>query len=51
VLLEKLPEVTILHLAYHGSQDSGKELNSGLMIIDEMLTIERLMKVHFHGHS
>jgi tetratricopeptide (TPR) repeat protein len=44
-LLEKLPEATILHLACHGRQDSENALNSGFVMSDEMLTIERLMQV------
>jgi CHAT domain-containing protein len=44
-LLEKLPEATILHLACHGCQDSKNALNSGFVMSDEMLTMERLMQV------
>jgi CHAT domain-containing protein len=44
-LLEKLPEATILHLACHGRQDPENPLNSGFVMSDEMLTIERLMQV------
>jgi CHAT domain-containing protein len=44
-LLDKLPEATILHLACHGRQDPENALNSGFVMSDEMLTIERLMQV------
>jgi CHAT domain-containing protein len=44
-LLEKLPEATILHLACHGRQDPENALNSGFVMSDELLTIERLMQV------
>jgi tetratricopeptide (TPR) repeat protein len=44
-LLDKLPEATILHLACHGYQDPDNALNSGFVMSDEMLTIERLMQV------
>jgi tetratricopeptide (TPR) repeat protein len=44
-LLDKLPEATILHLACHGRQDPDNALNSGFVMSDEMLTIERLMRV------
>jgi CHAT domain-containing protein len=44
-LLDKLPEATILHLACHGRQDPDNALNSGFVMSDEMLTIERLMQV------
>jgi CHAT domain-containing protein len=43
-LLEKLPEATILHLACHGRQDPENALNSGFIMSDEILTIERLMQ-------
>jgi CHAT domain-containing protein len=45
VLLDKLPEATILHLACHGHQDPDNALSSGFVMSDEMLTIERLMHV------
>jgi CHAT domain-containing protein len=45
VLLDKLPEATILHLACHGHQDPDNALNSGFVLSNEMLTIERLMRV------
>jgi hypothetical protein len=48
-LLEKLPEATILHLACHGHQDPENPLNSGFVMSDEMLTIERLMQVPLPG--
>jgi hypothetical protein len=44
-LLEKLPEATILHLACHGRQNPDNALESGFVMSDEMLTIERLMQV------
>jgi CHAT domain-containing protein len=44
-LLDRLPEATILHLACHGRQDPENALNSGFVMSDEMLTIERLMQV------
>jgi hypothetical protein len=44
-LLDKLPEATILHLACHGRQDPDNALNSGFVMSDEILTIERLMHV------
>jgi hypothetical protein len=44
-LLDKLPEATILHLACHGYQDPDNALNSGFVMSDEMLTIERLMQI------
>jgi CHAT domain-containing protein len=44
-LLEKLPEATILHLACHGRQDPDNALNSGFVMSDEILTIEKLMRV------
>jgi CHAT domain-containing protein len=44
-LLNKLPEATILHLACHGRQDPVNALDSGFVMSDEMLTIERLMHV------
>jgi CHAT domain-containing protein len=44
-LLEKIAEATILHLACHGRQDPENALNSGFVMSDEMLTIERLMHV------
>jgi CHAT domain-containing protein len=44
-LLDKLPEIMILHLACHGRQDPEDALNSGFAMSDEMLTIERLSQV------
>jgi CHAT domain-containing protein len=44
-LLQKLPEATILHLACHGRQDPDNALNSGFVMSDEILTIEKLMRV------
>jgi CHAT domain-containing protein len=44
-LLEKLPEATILHLACHGRQDPENALNSGFVMSDEIVTIERLMQI------
>jgi CHAT domain-containing protein len=44
-LLDKLPEATVLHLACHGRQDPDNALNSGFVMSDKMLTIERLMQV------
>jgi CHAT domain-containing protein len=44
-LLEKLPEATFLHLACHGHQDPENALESGFVMSDEMLTIEKLMPV------
>jgi CHAT domain-containing protein len=44
-LLDKLPEATILHLACHGRQDPENALDSGFVMSDEILTIERLMQV------
>jgi CHAT domain-containing protein len=44
-LLDQLPEATILHLACHGRQNPDNALNSGFVMSDEMLTIERLMQV------
>jgi CHAT domain-containing protein len=44
-LLTRLPEATILHLACHGRQDPENALNSGFVMSDKMLTIERLMQV------
>jgi CHAT domain-containing protein len=35
----------MLHLACHGHQDPENALNSGFVMSDEMLTIERLMQV------
>ena len=44
-LLRLLPQVTILHLACHGHQNGDNPLQSGFVMQDEMLTIERLMPV------
>jgi CHAT domain-containing protein len=44
LLLEKLPDASILHLACHGFQNPKDALNSGFVMSDEMLTIERLMQ-------
>ncbi|EIN08893.1 hypothetical protein PUNSTDRAFT_134067 [Punctularia strigosozonata HHB-11173 SS5] len=44
-LLKLLPQATILHLACHGHQDVDNPLQSGFVMQDEMLTIERLMPV------
>jgi CHAT domain-containing protein len=45
-LLTKLPEVSILHLACHGHQDSVDPLNSGFVMEDGMLTMANLMALH-----
>jgi CHAT domain-containing protein len=45
MLLQKLPEATFLHLACHGHQDPKNALQSGFVMSDEMLTIERLMQI------
>jgi CHAT domain-containing protein len=42
-LLEKLPGATILHLACHGRQDAKNAVQSGFVMRDGVLTIERLM--------
>jgi CHAT domain-containing protein len=44
-LLDRLPDAMILHLACHGRQDPDNALNSGFMMSDEILTIEKLMQV------
>lgn len=41
--LEKLPEVSIFHLACHGVQDYGNPLDSGFMLRDAKLSIAQLM--------
>ena len=45
-VLEKLPEATILHLACHGYQDPAKPLESGFVMQDAMLTVEKLMALN-----
>jgi hypothetical protein len=45
VLLERLPEATVLHLACHGLQHPENPLQSGFVMRDAVLTIERLMPV------
>jgi CHAT domain-containing protein len=45
LLLDKLPEANILHLACHGHQEPENALKSGFVMGDEILTIERLMQV------
>jgi CHAT domain-containing protein len=42
-LLANLPDATILHLACHGHQDSKNALQSGFVMSDKILTIEKLM--------
>ncbi|EIN05305.1 hypothetical protein PUNSTDRAFT_137988 [Punctularia strigosozonata HHB-11173 SS5] len=44
-LLKLLPQTNILHLACHGHQDLENPLQSGFILRDEKLTIERLMPV------
>ncbi|EIN05240.1 hypothetical protein PUNSTDRAFT_137923 [Punctularia strigosozonata HHB-11173 SS5] len=44
-LLKLLPQTNILHLACHGHQDLENPLQSGFILRDEELTIERLMHV------
>ncbi|EIN05254.1 hypothetical protein PUNSTDRAFT_74990, partial [Punctularia strigosozonata HHB-11173 SS5] len=44
-LLKLLPQTNILHLACHGHQDLENPLQSGFILRDEELTIERLMPV------
>jgi CHAT domain-containing protein len=44
-LLNKLPETAILHLACHGLQDPQNPLQSGFVLSDTILTIEKLMSV------
>ncbi|EIN08479.1 hypothetical protein PUNSTDRAFT_68531 [Punctularia strigosozonata HHB-11173 SS5] len=43
LLIDKLPQATILHLACHGYQDPENPLKSGFVMRDEMLTIEKLV--------
>ncbi|EIN13114.1 hypothetical protein PUNSTDRAFT_128797 [Punctularia strigosozonata HHB-11173 SS5] len=43
--LEKLLQATMVHLACHGHQDADDPLNSGFVMCDETLTIERLMPI------
>ena len=45
-VLERLPEVTILHLACHGYQDPLKPLESGFVMSDTMLTVSKLMALN-----
>jgi hypothetical protein len=42
-LLKKLPQATILHLACHGVQDARNPLESGFVLGDGVLTIDKLM--------
>ncbi|EIN11238.1 hypothetical protein PUNSTDRAFT_63276 [Punctularia strigosozonata HHB-11173 SS5] len=44
-LLDHLPGATVLHLACHGIQDPERPLNSGFVMRDGTLTMERLMPV------
>jgi CHAT domain-containing protein len=44
-LLNKLPETAILHLACHGLQNPRNALQSGFVLSDTTLTIEKLMSV------
>ncbi|EIN09410.1 hypothetical protein PUNSTDRAFT_133202 [Punctularia strigosozonata HHB-11173 SS5] len=45
MLLDKLPEATLLHLACHGRQDAECPLNSGFVMRDKLLTIEELVPI------
>jgi CHAT domain-containing protein len=45
LLLKKLPEASILHLACHGYQDRDNALKSGFVMSDQMLTIEKLLPI------
>jgi CHAT domain-containing protein len=44
-LIASLPDADVLHLACHGYQDAQNPLLSGFVMSDEMLTIEKLMRV------
>ena len=48
-VLKKLPEVTIMHFACHGHQNSDNPLESGFVMQDKMLTIARLMSLNLDG--
>jgi CHAT domain-containing protein len=45
MLLENLPDTTILHLACHGYQNPENALQSGFVMSDKILTIESLIPV------
>ena len=48
VVLERLPEATILHLACHGYQDPVNPLESGLVMKAPMLTVSKLMALNLN---
>lgn len=48
-LLAELQDVSILHLACHGSQVQGDPLKSGFLMADRLLTVEDLMKHSVHN--
>jgi CHAT domain-containing protein len=45
ILLENLPDASILHLACHGMQDHHNPLKSGFVMSDQVLTIEKLIPI------
>lgn len=51
VLQEQLKDASILHLASHGVQKQGDPLQSGFLMADKMLTMEKMMESSYSLHN